>query len=77
MPSASRRFLRTEPRWKPDAGHIRRYSTNWGEDRYSVEPRQGSRVLSDKDFPTHADALAFAKVEARWHCLKVVDRTRG
>jgi hypothetical protein len=75
--SASWRFPRKEPTFIPDHIVIRDYRTNWDEIRFVVEARQGSRLLGDKDFSTHADALAFAKVEAGWNNAKLTDHVSG
>jgi integrase len=64
-------------RFVPDEIRVRAFKTNWDAQRFIVEARQGSRVLGDKSFENHADALAFAKLEAGWHRAKLVDETRG
>jgi len=77
FPSATWRFPRTEPSFFPDKIVIRDYRTNWDEIRFLVEARCGSRILGDKQFLTHADALAFAKVEAGWHRAQLIDHVSG
>jgi hypothetical protein len=74
---ASWRFPRVEPRFIPDSIHVRDYRTSWGEQRFVVEARQGARVLGDKAFETHADALAFAKMKSGWHAAKLIDHASG
>ena len=76
FPSASWRFARTEPRFIPDEVILRSYQSNLGQ-RFVVEARQQGRLLGDKDFSTHADAVAFGRVESGWYGIRLTDNASG
>ena len=68
-----RDLKRSERPGHPDEIRVRRFNTNWGDGGFLVEGRCLGVHLGEKAFRTHADALAFAKMEARWHGAKLID----
>lgn len=66
-------YAREELKPVPDLICVRSYRSNVG-DRFLVEARTAGRVLGDKDFASHADALAFARMERDWTGAKLIDQ---